>query len=286
MELMEVDHGPGGKWDVRPWTVSDFARVIDRWQQGLLGTAWPANFLSNHDQPRAVSRFGDEGGYRRESAMLLATLLFTLSGTPFVYYGEEIGMLNGNYPSIEQYRDIDTLQYYEAELARGTPKDQVMAMVRYMSRDNARGPMQFDASPYGGFSESQPWIPVGPSHDTVNVAADLQSERSVYRYYQRMIGLRREHRALSHGWYVPVHPSAERVVAYEKRLDGDHLLVVLNMGRSEAQCRASELPALDSAERTIGNYPPSSREADATELRLRPFEAVVYRLTGAEPTGT
>jgi oligo-1,6-glucosidase len=159
-------------------------------------------------------------------------------------------------------------------------------MVRYMSRDNARGPMQFDASAYGGFSESQPWIPVGPSHDTVNVDADLQSERSVYRYYQRMIGLRREHRALSHGWYVPVHPSAEQVVAYEKRLDGNRLVVVLNMGRGEAQCRGSELPALGSAERVIGNYPPSSREAGAAELRLRPFEAIVYRLRGAEPAGT
>lgn len=280
MELMELDHGAGGKWDIRRWRPEELAAKITEWQSGLQGAAWPANFFSNHDQPRALSRFGDDTTYRYESATMLALLLLAQSGTPFIYYGEEVGMPNADYDEIGHYLDVDTRNYYGLRTMEGKPESQVMETIRYMSRDNARSPMQWDRSPNAGFTRGTPWIPMGRRAREVSVESEQEREPSVLQEYRRLIALRKEERLLRRGRFVPVETGNPSLFAFEKRGDESALLVLVNLTASPQNSGSnSDLQTRFSA----GGAPPeiynNYRESEAPES-LAPFESVIYRLAG------
>ena len=282
MEHMDLDRDPvtGSKWPAAGWSRRALKQTISRWQEGLQGTGWNSNYLSNHDQPRAVSRFGDSGRYRVESAKLLGTFLHFLHGTPCVYQGEEIGMTNVAFPRIEDYRDIETLNMYREQVVEGG-RDQapVLAMIHKMSRDNGRTPMQWTAGRHAGFSTAEPWIGVNPDHSAINVEATLADPESILHNYRRLIALRKAEPVMVHGRYKLILEVHEEIYAFLRVLDDDRLLVILNFSSAEP---VFALPShIDFAESPlwIANYPEEAGE-DIRRLTLRPWEARVHRLVG------
>ena len=202
---------------------------MTRWEVGLEGRGWNSLYLNNHDQPRAVSRFADDGRYRVESAKLLATFLHMLQGTPYIYQGEEIGMTNVAFESIDDYRDIATRNMYqEAVEERGVDPEFALAVVHARSRDNARTPMQWDAGAGAGFTAGTPWIKVNPNYRTINVEQALADPNSVLNYYRKLIRLRREHPIIVYGTYDLILDDHPQIYAFTRTLDDDRLLVILN----------------------------------------------------------
>ncbi|QJC50791.1 alpha-glucosidase [Paenibacillus albicereus] len=191
-EHMDLDSGHD-KWDVRPWKLRDFKAVMGKWQRGLAGKGWNSLYLNNHDQPRMVSRFGDDGRYRKESAKLLGTLLHTLQGTPYIYQGEELGMTNVRFGGIEHYRDIETLNMHREHLEGGRDERDILQGIYAKGRDNARTPMQWDASAQAGFTSGEPWIAVNPNYTDINAEESRRDPDSIFHYYRRLIELRRAH---------------------------------------------------------------------------------------------
>jgi oligo-1,6-glucosidase len=280
-EHMDIDaqNGLATRFDYKRWDLLDLKRVMTRWQKDLEGRGWNSFYLSNHDQPRSVSRFGDDGRYRVESAKMLATFVHTMHGTPYIYQGEEIGMTNVQFPSITDYRDIETLNLYQRYVSdKGIDPATVMAMVHRRSRDNARTPMQWDASPNAGFSTGAPWLGVNPNYTAINVEQARADPGSVFHYYRELIRLRREHLVLVYGTYDLILDSHEQIYAYTRTLDDERLLVMLNF---TADTPVFALPThipFQKAETLIANYPVDAAE-DIRLLTLRPYEARVYRLT-------
>jgi oligo-1,6-glucosidase len=281
-EHMELDRMPGGltgKWGLKPMELAELKRVIGRWQRELAGKGWNSLYLSNHDQPRPVSRFGDDGRYRVQSAKLLATFLHLLQGTPYVYQGEEIGMTNVRFGSIDGYRDIETLNMYrEFTGRRGMAPEQVMAMIHAKSRDNARTPMQWDAGPNAGFSTGTPWIGVNPNHAEINVAAAMADPDSILHHYRRLIALRKELPVAVAGDYALVEGTDPRIYAFTRTLAEERLLVVLNFGAERPVFAAGDALVGRAAEPLLGNYALKA-PVDLTGLALRPWEAQVFRLS-------
>jgi len=272
-EHMSVDQKSG--WlSPSEWDLTDLKAVFSKWQTDLDG--WNSLYLTNHDQPRIVSRFGDDGEYRRESAKLLGTLLFTLSGTPYVYQGQELGMTNYPWERLEQLDDLQSVGKVEAAIEAGEIADfeEVKQAVRDRSRDNARTPMQWDDSEHAGFTDGEPWLPVNPNHETINAAAAVTDHDSVLHYYRDLVELRETHEELIYGAYNLLLPNHESVWAYRMELEDDAVLVALNVDDTETTV------TLDDAARTeellCSNYDPPT-EAGAS-LTLRPYEARVYQL--------
>ena len=280
-EHMNIDRERSGqfaKWGLSGWSLLDLKQVMSRWQKELEGKGWNSFYLSNHDQPRSVSRFGDDGRYRLESAKLLGTFLHTMHGTPYIYQGEEIGMTNVHFDSIEQYRDIETLNmYHEFVQQRGLDREQVMHMIWARSRDNARTPMQWDAGPRAGFSTAEPWLGLNPNYTTINVAQALADPDSIFTYYQRLIRLRREQPIIVHGTYDLILESHEQIYAFTRTLGSQRLLVLLNFTADQP---VFALPShIDASRRRllIANYAVDA-DQDIRVLTLRPYEARVYLL--------
>ncbi|MCX7570647.1 alpha-glucosidase [Tumebacillus sp. DT12] len=275
-EHMDIDSGPRGKWDIQPFTLTDFKGLMSKWQTGLNGRGWNSLYLNNHDQPRMVSRFGDDGTYRVESAKMLATLLHTMQGTPYIYQGEELGMTNVQFASIDDYRDIETLNMYRTEVIEGgADPEQVMRAIHIKGRDNARTPMQWDDSSHAGFTTGTPWLAVNPNYTEIHAKAALADPNSVFHYYKRLIELRKEHPILVYGDYTLLLADSEQIYAYVRELEGQRLLVLLNFTAESVRC---ELPGdLTDGEKEllIGNY--EAAERDWQGLELRPYEALVYR---------
>ena len=232
-EHVQLDHEPGSKWEYRELDLRDLKTSWNRWQRGLADRGWNSLYLSNHDQPRQVSRVGDEGRYRYESATLWATLLHLQRGTPYIYQGEEIGMTSAGFTEIGQYRDIESLNFHRDALARGMPEADVLRALRRMSRDNARTPMQWDAGPHAGFSEAEPWISVNPNHAEINVEADRASERSIFRWYQRLIRMRHESPLIALGSCHMLHGDHPRLYAFERLLGQERLQVAANVSAED-----------------------------------------------------
>jgi glycosidase len=298
-ETINVDNGPGGKWDIVDWSLSDLKEIITRWQEGLTeGGGWQSLYLSNHDQPRMVSRFGSEE-YRKESATALATLLFTLRGTPFVYQGEEIGMTNVEFESLEEVQDIETIQHVEARIENDDAEDfeDMKEAVYQRSRDNARTPMQWNSNANAGFTDGEPWIKLNPNYTEVNLERERADGNSVLQYYQDLIDLRHDHDVLVYGEYDLLYPDHEEIYAYTRTLEpmddtgegeengensGDagtgieRVLVVLNLSEGTPTFeRPGDLPS--GGDLLIGNYGVDPA-ADDDAFELRPYEARVYRL--------
>jgi oligo-1,6-glucosidase len=267
-----------GKWANKPLDLGDLKRVMSSWQKGLEGQGWNSLYLSNHDQPRALSRFGDDRDYRYESATMLATFLHMLQGTPYIYQGEEIGMTNVAFSSIDDYRDIESLNMYrEFTEQRGLNPQDVLRMIHAKGRDNARTPMQWDASANAGFSSGRPWIKLNPNYTTINAAQDRADPRSIFAYYQRLIRLRKTHPIIVYGSYDLILAEHPQIYAFTRTLGIERLLVLLNFSAGTPVIVIPPEISYTSAELLIGNYPDAPAD-EIGQLALRPYEARVYQL--------
>jgi oligo-1,6-glucosidase len=273
-EHTDVDSQGGTKWTDKRVYLPDLKKVLDKWQIQLEGVAWNSLYWCNHDQPRIVSRFGnDTPQYRELSAKMLATCLHMMQGTPYVYQGEELGMTNVPFKSIEELRDIESINAYKeyTESGRCTGED-MLKYLRCKSRDNARTPMQWDSSANAGFTSGTPWIMVNPNYVDINVEEQLTREDSVYNYYKQLIKLRHENLIIVYGKYTPYLQDSESIFAYERSLDDEKLLVLCNFSEGTVPV---EIPQeFANAEVLIHNYDELPNTIDS----LRPYESVVYRV--------
>lgn len=265
---LTIDYGPEGKYDPVPMDFIRFKEIFAQWDQALAKDGWNSIFLGNHDFSRIVSRFGNDGEYHRESAKLLVTLLMTLRGTPYIYQGDEIGMTNVAHPSIDLYDDVETRNAWKAAEASGKDMDAFLKAVHWQSRDNARTPMQWDASPQAGFTSGKPWIPVNNNHKEINVAAQEQDPDSILNYYRKTIAFRKAHPTLIYGAYQDMAPKDPNLFVY-KRWDKDHCYQILH-NFSEDRI---PLPALLKPEELVyGNY------GEVKSPNLEPWESRIYRV--------
>ena len=271
----------GNKWTDRKCRLTELKEVLSRWQTGLYGRAWNGLFWCNHDQPRVVSRFGnDSPEYREVSAKMLAVCLHMMQGTPYIYQGEELGMTNVPFKGIADFRDLDSINAYWELTGKGIFKEEEMLrFLRYKSRDNARTPMQWDASPNAGFTEGEPWIMVNPNYGEINAADQIGREDSVFSFYKELVKLRKEKPVIVNGEYRLLDPESEDVFVYERSFHEEHLLVVCSFAEKELLWRLPEEMAGQAAKRVIGNY---EGQQWGPELMLRPYEASVWEWTKGE----
>ncbi|MGJ8622286.1 MAG: glycoside hydrolase family 13 protein [Yoonia sp.] len=261
-----------GKWKPRPFDLVAFKRVLNDWQTALADDGWNSLFLSNHDLPRQVSRYGDDGVYRVQSAKMLATVIHMMKGTPFVYQGEEIGMTNVRFTHIDQFRDIETLGHYADAIADGVAPDDFIAGANTNGRDNARTPMQWSADTQAGFTTGTPWIEVNPNHSDINVAADRSDPDGLFDYYQQLIALRKTHAVIVHGQYQPYAKDDPSVVAFTRVLEQEKLVVVANFTGAQLQFHVPD-GLTCKGQSLLSNYGP--RDALSGIVTLEPFEAFV-----------
>lgn len=262
-----------GKWDGEAMTMPELRANFTKWQKDLEGCAWNSLFLSNHDQPRCVSRFGnDSEQYRELSAKMLATMTHFQKGTPYVYQGEELGMTNAYMENIADYRDIESLNAYkELTTKENIPAKTVMGYIKAVGRDNARTPMQWDASDNGGFTSGTPWLQVNKNYKTINAAAQVNDPNSVFAYYKKLIALRHTNEVMVNGVYDVLIPDHPQIYAYTRTLGDKQLLVLCNDSDTNVAIPAELQEKIHAAKNIlIQNY------KDTDESTLRPYEAVVY----------
>jgi oligo-1,6-glucosidase len=272
-EHVGLDHGVGGKFDPRDLDIRELKRSFGRWQDGLAETGWNSLYWNNHDQPRAVTRFGNDGVYWSQSARALGAVLHLQRGTPYIYQGEELGMTNAPFDDIGELRDIESLNYFAHELSSGRSSDAVLPGLRRGTRDNARTPMQWTGERGGGFTAGEPWIAVNPNAREINAASQVGVDGSVFEFYRALIRLRHEDPIVAHGDFRMLAQEHPFLVAFARSLGGSSILVIANFGATVLDL-ANE-PGLDewsSASLILGNYPQSAPLAE-----LRPWEARVLR---------
>jgi oligo-1,6-glucosidase len=277
-EHVSLDQGPGGKFDPRPLDLRDLKATLGGWQTGLLKGGWNALYWDNHDQPRIVSRYGDDGLYRVESATMLATVLHLHRGTPYVYQGEELAMTNAHFTSFDSYRDIESLRHVAQSRELGHLSDeQVLARLAAVSRDNARTPVQWDSSPNAGFTTGIPWMAVNPNYTTVNAEAQRLDPDSVFHYYRRLIMLRHTDPVVQFGDFTMLLPDHPYVYAFTRSLNGTRLVVI---GNFSGDHQRADLGGIldDMTQLVIGNQPAPASIAGGS-VNLRPWEALVVRGT-------
>ena len=275
-EHMDLDGGEKFKWSTQPMPLVPLKENLSKWQKGLDGVAWNSLYFCNHDQPRIVSRLGDESdAYRELSAKCIATCLHMMQGTPYVYQGEELGMTNTVFNSVDDFRDLESINAYRELVESGLYTDEDMfPKIAHKSRDNARTPMQWDASKNAGFTTGTPWIAVNPNYKKINVADQLKREDSVFHYYQKLIRLRKENEIIVYGNYELLLPEDENIFAYTRTLDNQKLLVACNFSKSEQRF---DFSGYENAKVLISNY---NRDAGEDGI-LKPYEATVLLLENA-----
>lgn len=256
------------KWDLVPLPFLKFKKVWKHWQEELYCKGWNSLFWNNHDLPRIVSRWGNDGQYREKSAKMLGTLLHGMQGTPYIYQGEELGMTNVKF-HIDEYKDIETINLYKERCKMGYSEKDIMNSIHAKSRDNARTPMQWDDSVNAGFSDTVPWIKVNPNYVNVNAKQQLKDKDSVFYYYKKLIELRREYEVFSDGKFKLLLENDENIFAYERINDTSKLLVICNFFDRILECPLQE--EWSSMELLIANYLDS-----AESLSLQPYEARIY----------
>ena len=278
-EHMDLDTAKGGssKWESTAWSLIDLKRVMTRWQKDLEGRGWNSLYLSNHDQPRTVSRFGDDGRYRVESAKMLGTFLHTLQGTPYIYQGEEIGMTNVRFDTFDDYRDVETHNMVREAIQKGMDPAVVLQKIYKKGRDNARTPLQWDATAQAGFTSGVPWIKVNPNYLVINVQQAMAEPDSIFHYYQKLIGLRKKYSIMVYGTYDLILAEHEQIYTFTRTLNEERLLVILNFTQEKPVFELLEAVAFTTKELLISNYPVDAAE-DIRQVTLRPYEARVYRL--------
>ena len=270
-EHIGLDEIPGkSKWDLRKLELADLKRVLSKWQTELDGQGWNSLFWNNHDLPRIVSRWGNDKEYRVESAKMLATLLHGMKGTPYIYQGEEIGMTNVKFATIEEYNDIELKNMYNERIENGYAHEDIMKSIYAKGRDNARTPMQWDNTNFGGFSTVSPWLKVNPNYTEINAKNAVNDENSIFHHYKKLIKIRKAHETIIYGDYVLLNTDDENVFAYTRELNGEKLLIVCNFYEREAIFNFES----DAKEILLSNY--SDSKLSLKEYKLRPYEAIMY----------
>ena len=273
-EQNDLDGGEHGKWNLNKIYLPDLKAVLNRWQTYLEGKAWNSLYWSNHDQPRIVSRLGnDTEAYRELSAKMLATCLHMMKGTPYIYQGEELGMTNVPFASMDEFRDIESINAYREYTENGiiAPED-MMKYLNYKSRDNARTPMQWSDEENGGFTKGTPWIKINPNYTTINAKEQMEREDSVFHYYQKLISLRKKEPVIVYGTFALLMPEDEDIFMYTRTYEQEKLLVICNFSQKE---RELEIP--EEWERgtiLLGNYKDA---AVGRKMCLRDYEAIVIK---------
>ena len=278
-EHVSLDAGPGGKWDIRPLDLLDLKASLGRWQAGLAESGWNSLYWDNHDQPRAVSRFGDDGEFRVESAKLLATVLHLHRGTPYVYQGEELGMTNAPFADASDFRDIESVNHFAEAVASGDDPDRILAGLRLRSRDNARTPMQWDAGNAAGFTTGNPWIAVNPNYLQINATQQVDDPESVFAHFQALIDLRHRDPIVAHGDFTMLLPMDRQIYAFTRNYRGQSLLVVANFSATQMRANVPDEDRWARSELVLGNYPAATGRSNVPDdqILLRPWEARIYR---------
>ncbi|BCB02843.1 glycoside hydrolase family 13 protein [Bacillus sp. KH172YL63] len=275
-EHMDVDAGPGGKWDVIPFDLVKLKTILTKWQTELHGKGWNSLYWNNHDQPRIVSRLGDDGKYRKKSAKMLATLLHFMQGTPYIYQGEELGMTNVRFPSIDDYKDIETLNMYREKTAAGISPEEILPSIYAKGRDNARTPMQWSDEKNGGFTEGKPWIASNPNYKDINAEEALNDPHSIFYHYQKLIALRKELAIIPYGSFELHEHDHPSVYAYTRTYGNDQLLVLCNVSGETVTIDEIASFDIDGAEVLITNED-GQKESPYT---LNPWEGTAYYIRG------
>ncbi|RDI47949.1 glycoside hydrolase family 13 protein [Falsibacillus pallidus] len=277
-EHMDVDSGELGKWDLIPFDLKKLKKILTKWQTGLNGQGWNSLYWNNHDQPRVVSRFGNDGEHRVISAKLLGTLLHMMQGTPYIYQGEELGMTNVRFASIDEYKDIETLNMFKEKIAEGVDEREIMKSIYAKGRDNARTPMQWDSSEHAGFTEGTPWIAVNPNYQEINAEKAMEDPNSVFHYYRKLISTRKEHDIIPYGSFELLYEDDDSIYSYVRRYNGEALLVIGNVsneGRTFIKPDHIQVNE-DQKQLLISNYEVDERE-NVEQIELKPWEARVYK---------
>lgn len=269
---LKVDYRDGKKWELMDADIPALKQLFADWQLGMQeGGGWNALFYNNHDQPRVVSRFGDDKKYWKESAKMLAASIHFMRGTPYVYQGEEIGMTNAGYQAIEEYSDVESLNYYGILRREGKSEQEALHIIGERSRDNGRTPMQWTAGAYAGFSEVEPWLSIPENHRYINAELEQQDEDSIWHFYRRLIALRKERKVIAEGKIEFMERENPDVLSYRRWNEQEELAVLCNFRGKHAGLLWIS-PAdyeREGWQKLIGNY-------DGSEERLRPFEVLVY----------
>lgn len=271
---LKVDYPNGEKWRKAPFDFIELKKILSDWQVGMHeGDGWNALFWCNHDQPRAISRFGDDGKYHRESGKMLATTLHLMKGTPYIYQGEEIGMTNPNFTSIDDYRDVESLNAYKALLEEGKTEQEIIEILQQKSRDNSRTPMQWSDKEHAGFTTGKPWIETASNYPEINAENAIEDPNSIFYHYQQLIELRKKYDIITYGDYQLLLADDPRIFAYTRNLQDERLVVISNFYNEETTIN---LPIKNSSnvEILLSNYPDSNSLSE--QLTLRAYESIVY----------
>ncbi|HDR8484411.1 TPA: alpha,alpha-phosphotrehalase [Bacillus cereus] len=277
---LKVDYPNGDKWTKAEFDFIKLKEIMSDWQIEMQkGGGWNALFWCNHDQPRIVSRFGDDRKYRNESAKMLATAMHMLQGTPYIYQGEEIGMTNPKFESIEQYRDVESLNIYDIKREEGLSKEEIIGILKQKSRDNSRTPMQWNEEMNSGFTTSTPWISVAENFTEINVEKALEDKESVFYHYKKLIELRKTYDVITEGEYAILDKNDPKIWAYTRTTESEVLLVINNFYGEEITYSVPAHVQLDGMKQEVllSNYKDASK--DIAKLNLRPYESIVYRYT-------
>ena len=271
-EHMDLDSAPGDKWNLKPFDLVELKENLAKWQTALHNKGWNSLYWNNHDQPRIVSRFGDDGPYRVESAKMLAACLHFMQGTPYIYQGEEIGMTNVKFTSLDDYRDIETINMYNERRTLGYSHEEIMNSIYGKGRDNARTPMQWDSTDNAGFTTGTPWIKVNPRYKEINAKAALEDPSSIFYFYQKLIQLRKEMDIITKGGFELLLKDHSQLFVYERKLYDERLLVVCNFSGEEVVVEDEAVGTkLKNDHVLLGNY-----ETVGTNV-LRPYEVIVLK---------
>ena len=277
---LKVDYKDGQKWSLMDFDFIELKKLFNNWQRGMInGGGWNAVFWCNHDQPRVNSRFGDVKKYFNESSKMLATSIHMMSGTPYVYQGEEIGMTNPGFESIEEYRDVESINYFNILKEEGIDEKEIMEILKSKSRDNSRTPVQWNEEKNAGFTTGTPWINIANNYREINVERALENKDSVFYHYKKLIELRKNEDVIAYGDYIQFLEDHPKVYAYERNYNGEKLLVINNFYGEECLVDLSkEIEGLENYNKSIliSNYKDST--LDLLSLKLRPYESIVYKL--------
>ncbi|KPM00597.1 MULTISPECIES: alpha,alpha-phosphotrehalase [Vibrio] len=278
---LKVDYTNGEKWTNAPFNFLQLKSIFNHWQTGLNGKGWGALFWCNHDQPRVVSRLGNDQQYRVESAKMLAASVHMMQGTPYIYQGEEIGMTNPGYTEISQYRDVESTNMYDIMVNRdGVAHQDMMAILAQKSRDNSRTPMQWNSETYAGFSLSQPWLDVANNYTEINAEQALEDKDSVFYFYKALIELRKRVPVITHGSYQDLLPEHPSIFAYVRESEGQTLLCINNYYGEEAECVLPERFEMAKAKSLLSNYQVSESLVASHHQVLRPYETRILLIEG------
>lgn len=272
---LKVDYKNGDKWTLMDFDFKELKKLFKDWQNGMeSGNGWNALFWCNHDQPRIVSRFGNCSKYHKESAKMLATSIHMMRGTPYIYQGEEFGMTNPEYTSINQYRDVESINFYNILMNKGVDKEKALEILREKSRDNSRTPVQWNNKKNAGFTSGEPWIPVGNLYENINAENALNDKDSVFYHYKNLISLRKQYDVISDGSFKIILENHDKVYAYTRSYKNTNLIVLNNFYGEDTDVTIEKELIEGNSKTLISNYKDSG--SLSKNIKLRPYESIVY----------